>query len=49
MMTRDDPRKKSDDIRAYALSIARRRRSGLSLAPVAIDRYLEEPAGGSVA
>lgn len=46
MMTRDDPRKKSDDIRAFALSISRRRSSGLPLSPLTIDRYLEEPAGG---
>ena len=49
MMTRDDPRKKSDDVRAYALSISRRRSAGLSLAPLAIERYLEEPAGGDIA
>jgi len=49
MMTRDDPRKKSDDVRAYALSISRRRCAGLSLAPLAIEHYLEEPAGGDIA
>ena len=43
MMTRDDPRKKSDFARALALSLARRRKLGLSLAPVSFDRYFEAP------
>src|SRR5262245_50023559 len=42
MMTRDDPRKKSDLIRAVAMSRARRRNSGLSLALRSLDPYLEE-------
>jgi hypothetical protein len=41
MMTRDNPRKKSDFARAFAMSLARRRKLGLSLAPVSFDRYLE--------
>jgi glycosyltransferase involved in cell wall biosynthesis len=41
MMTRDDPRMKSDFGRVLALSLARRRRLGLSLAPVSFDRYFE--------
>jgi glycosyltransferase involved in cell wall biosynthesis len=45
MMTRDDPRKKRDDLRVLALSLARRRKSGVALAPVSFDRYLEDPAG----
>jgi glycosyltransferase involved in cell wall biosynthesis len=44
MMTRDDPRKKGDLARAFAMSLARRRRLGLSLAPVSFDRYFEAPA-----
>lgn len=43
MMTRDDPRKKRDDVRSFALSLARRRRLGLSLGPVSFQRYFEEP------
>jgi glycosyltransferase involved in cell wall biosynthesis len=41
MMSRDDPRKKSDFARIIAMSLARRRRLGLSLAPVSFDRYFE--------
>src|SRR5262249_42988665 len=41
MMTRDDPRKKSDFAKAFAKSLARRRQLGLSLAPVSFDRYFE--------
>jgi glycosyltransferase involved in cell wall biosynthesis len=44
MMTRDDPRKKSDFGRVMALSLARRRKLGLSLAPVSFDRYFEGPS-----
>jgi glycosyltransferase involved in cell wall biosynthesis len=42
MMTRDDPRRKTDLIRVVAMSLARRRKSGLSLALRSFDRYLEE-------
>jgi glycosyltransferase involved in cell wall biosynthesis len=42
MMTRDDPRKKSDLVRVVAMSLARRRKSGLSLDLGSFDRYLEE-------
>ena len=42
MMTRDDPRKKSDLVRVAAMSLARRRKSGQSLALRSFDRYLEE-------
>ena len=45
MMTREDPRKKSDFARAFAMSLARRRKLGLSLGPVAFERYFEEPTG----
>jgi glycosyltransferase involved in cell wall biosynthesis len=44
MMSRDDPRKKSDFARIMAMSLARRRRLGLSLAPVSFDRYFEAPS-----
>jgi glycosyltransferase involved in cell wall biosynthesis len=44
MMTRHDPRIKSDVAKAFAMSLARRRKLGLSLAPVSFDRYLEAPA-----
>jgi glycosyltransferase involved in cell wall biosynthesis len=44
MMTRDDPRMKSDLARAFAMSLARRRKLGLSLAPVSFDRYFETPS-----
>jgi glycosyltransferase involved in cell wall biosynthesis len=44
MMTRGDPRIKSDFAKAFAMSLARRRKLGLSLAPVSFDRYLEAPA-----
>ena len=44
MMTRNDPRKKSDVAKAFAMSLARRRKLGLSLAPVSFDRYLQEPS-----
>jgi glycosyltransferase involved in cell wall biosynthesis len=43
MMTRDDPRKKSDLVRVTTMSLARRRKSGLSLNLRSFDRYLEEP------
>jgi hypothetical protein len=43
-MTRNDPRIKSDLAKAFALSLARRRKLGLSLAPVSFDRYLEVPS-----
>jgi glycosyltransferase involved in cell wall biosynthesis len=42
MMTRDDPRKKSDLVRVVAMSLARRRKSGLPLALRSFDRYIEE-------
>lgn len=42
MMTREDPRKKSDDVCVYALSLARRRRLGIELPPLNIDKYLED-------
>lgn len=41
MMTRDNPRKKTDFARAFAMSLARRRKLGLSLSPVSFDRYIE--------
>jgi glycosyltransferase involved in cell wall biosynthesis len=41
MMTRNDPRKKSDMARVFALSLARRRKLGLALEPVSFDRYVE--------
>jgi len=44
MMSRDDPRKKSDFARIMAMSLARRRKLGLSLAPVSFDRYFEAPS-----
>jgi hypothetical protein len=44
MMARNDPRIKSDLAKAYAMSLVRRRKLGLSLAPVSFNRYLEEPA-----
>jgi len=44
MMTRKDPRIKGDLAKAFAMSLARRRTLGLSLAPVSIDRYLEVPS-----
>jgi glycosyltransferase involved in cell wall biosynthesis len=43
MMTRNDPRKKSDLARVVATSFARRQKSGLSLDLRSFDRYLEEP------
>ncbi len=43
MMTRDPPRKNHDDVRAFALSIARRRKLGLSLGPLLFDSYFETP------
>lgn len=42
MMTREDPRKKSDDVRVYALSLARRRRLGIDLAPLNFDSFIED-------
>jgi GT2 family glycosyltransferase len=42
MMARDEPRKKSDLARVVAMSLARKRKSGLSLALRSFDRYLEE-------
>ena len=44
MMARNDPRIKSDLAKAFAMSLARRRKLGLSLAPVSVDRYLEGPS-----
>ena len=44
MMARNDPRIKSDLAKAFAMSLARRRQLGLSLAPVSVDRYLERPS-----
>jgi glycosyltransferase involved in cell wall biosynthesis len=44
MMARNDPRMKSDLAKAFAMSLARRRKLGLSLAPVSVDRYLEVPS-----
>jgi glycosyltransferase involved in cell wall biosynthesis len=43
MMTRDDPRKKSDLVRVFAKSLARRRKSGLTLDLRSFDSYIEEP------
>jgi glycosyltransferase involved in cell wall biosynthesis len=43
MMTRDDPRKKSDLIRVVATSLARRQKSGLVLDLRSFDSYIEEP------
>ena len=43
MMARNDPRIKSDLAKAFAMSLARRRKLGLSLAPVSFDRYFELP------
>jgi len=43
MMGRNDPRIKSDLAKAFAMSLARRRQLGLSLAPVSFDRYFEAP------
>src|SRR5262249_27838043 len=42
MMTRDDPRKKSDLVRVVAMSLARRRKSGLTLNLPSFDSYIEE-------
>jgi glycosyltransferase involved in cell wall biosynthesis len=42
MMARDDPRKKSDLTRVVAMSLARRRKSGSSLALRSFDRYIEK-------
>jgi glycosyltransferase involved in cell wall biosynthesis len=42
MMAREDPKKKSDLVRVAAMSLARRRKSGQSLALRSFDRYLEE-------
>jgi GT2 family glycosyltransferase len=42
MMTRDHPRKVSDDVRAFAVSLARRRKLGRPLAPVSFERYMED-------
>jgi len=44
MMTRDDPRIKSDLAKAFAMSLVRRRKLSLSLGPVSFNRYLEEPS-----
>jgi glycosyltransferase involved in cell wall biosynthesis len=43
MMTRDLLRQSHDDVRAFALSIARRRKRGLSLAPLSFESYFEIP------
>jgi glycosyltransferase involved in cell wall biosynthesis len=43
MMTRDLPRQTHDDVRAFALSIARRRRLGQSLSPLSFESYFETP------
>jgi hypothetical protein len=43
MMARDDPRKKSDLVRVVAMSLARRRKSGLPFDLRSFDRYIEEP------
>lgn len=43
MMTRDNSRRISDDVRVFALSIARRRKRGMALAPLVLDRHLETP------
>jgi glycosyltransferase involved in cell wall biosynthesis len=43
MMTREDPRKKSDLVRVVAMSLARRRKSGLPLDLRSFDSYIEEP------
>jgi glycosyltransferase involved in cell wall biosynthesis len=42
MMTREDPRKRVDDVRVYALSLARRRRLGIKLSPLTLDAYFED-------
>jgi glycosyltransferase involved in cell wall biosynthesis len=42
MMARDDPRKRSDLIRVVAMSLARRRKLGLSPALRSFSRYLED-------
>jgi glycosyltransferase involved in cell wall biosynthesis len=44
MMSRDDPRKKSDFARIVAMSLTRRRKLGLPFAPIVFDRYFEEPS-----
>jgi glycosyltransferase involved in cell wall biosynthesis len=44
MMARNDPRIKSDLAKAFAMSLTRRRKLGLSLAPVSVDHYLEAPS-----
>ncbi len=44
MMKRGDPRIKSDLAKAFAMSLARRRKLGLSFAPVSFDRYFEAPS-----
>jgi glycosyltransferase involved in cell wall biosynthesis len=41
MMARNDPRIRTDLAKAFAMSLARRRKLGLSLAPVSFDRYFE--------
>jgi glycosyltransferase involved in cell wall biosynthesis len=43
MMTREDPRKKSDLVRVVAMSHARRRKSGLVLDLRSFESYIEEP------
>jgi hypothetical protein len=42
MMTRNDARKTRDDIKTFALSIARRRKLGLTFAPLTLEHYLED-------
>lgn len=42
MMTREDARKKSDDVRVFALSLARRRQLGIDLPPLNFESFLEE-------
>ena len=43
MMTREDPRKKSEVVRVVAMSLARRRKSGLVLDLRSFESYIEEP------
>jgi len=47
MMNRDLARQKSDFARVVGLSLARRRRLGLSVEPLSFDRYFEELKPGS--
>jgi glycosyltransferase involved in cell wall biosynthesis len=44
MMNKDPQRQSRDFARVFSLSMARRRKLGLSLAPLSLERYLETPA-----